>query len=431
MSAFSGLYISVSGMKAHQAAIETTGHNISNVSNKEYTRQEAVFLSRDSQPSILFKGIIGGGVTMEGPRRMADEYLEKRISYEYANAEAWKVRSELIQQVESNINTLNLPEKFNAFWDAWHGLSLDPNLEFTRFEVQQQAGFLVDVLKTAQSQLLAVEDQINQTMVEKIQEIKILAEQIGQLNGEIRNNIIKGMEPNDLLDRRAVLLKELVGITGAAVEYSPDHTVSVTLEELKLVDGVEVQEIPPGTEVITTGGILFGLKEIRDGDLQTFLTSLNDIARSLAAEVNALHVTGYSADGSTGVNFFQGSVFGAADLDLSEEIKGDPAKIGANGSGPEDTGKIALEISNLGEDFSRKMAEFMGRIGTASKNTMMQDNCHQEILLTMDNMRAELSGVSMDEELANMIRFQRAYQASARVFSAMDEILETLINIIR
>ncbi|MDD2498721.1 MAG: flagellar hook-associated protein FlgK [Desulfitobacteriaceae bacterium] len=439
MSEFNGIYIALSGMNAHKAALEITGHNISNVGSKGYTRQEAVFLPRDAQPSPLFKGMTGGGVLLTGPRRMADRFLEQRIAQEQARAEAWSAQAGLLQEVEGNINALNIPQRLNAFWDAWHSLSLDPSLEQNRFEVLQQAKVLVDTLKTARSQLLDMQDQIEKTIDSKVEEVNILAGQLADLNKEIKTGIQKDFQPNDLLDRRAAIIKEIVGITNANVEYLADNTVSVTLpvsqvpgaepEEFLLVNGISAQEIPPGGELHITGGGIFGLGEIRQGELQSYLDSLDNMAKSLVSEVNALHITGTGADGSAGLNFFKEPVTGVADLELGDEVKNDPAKVGADGVDPEDTGKVALEISNLSTFFSQQASDLIGRIGIAARNTMNQDSCHQDMLVNMENMRAELSGVSLDEEIANMIRFQRAYQASAQVMSVMDEVLQTLINI--
>jgi len=438
MSQFNGLYIAVSGMNAHKAAIEVTGQNISNVSTKGYTRQEAVFVPLNPQQSELFKGQIGRGVTLDGVRRMTDEYLERRIQNEQAVAEAWKARAEMLKQVESSINSLDLQGRFISFWESWHSLALDPALDQTRFEVQQQGISLVDILKTARNQLGDIREQIEQTIGSEIEKTNILAEQIANLNKDISSSIRKGFQPNDLLDRRVELLKELVGITGAEVQYNEDFTVSVTIpvapapgedvQEFKLVDGVHLQQIPSGAEVSATGGRLFGLAEVRDGELQSYLSDLDEMARNLADQVNTLHVTGYGTDGSTGLSFFQEPVSGAGDLELSSEIKEDLAKIGADGANPEDSGKVALEIFNVGEGFSQNVSSFIGKIGTETRNTMLQDSCHQDMLSAMENLKAEVSGVSLDEELANMVRFQRAYQASAKVLTIMDEILETLIN---
>ncbi|MGI6065979.1 MAG: flagellar hook-associated protein FlgK [Bacillota bacterium] len=439
MSEFNGIYIALSGMNAHKAALEITGHNISNVGSKEYTRQQAVFSSRDAHESTLSKALIGGGVILTGPRRMADCFLEQRLAWEQAQAADWSSRAGLLKEVEGSINALNLPEKYNAFWEAWHNLALDPNLAQNRFEVLEQAKVLVDTLKSARSQLLDIQDQIEKTLDSQVEEVNILAGQLADLNKEIKIGIQKGFQPNDLLDRRTAMLKELVGITNAHVEYLADNTVAVTLsvsqvagaepEEFFLVNGISAQEIPSGGELHATGGSIFGLGEIRQDELQSYLDSLDHIAQSLVAEVNTLHLTGIGADGSTGNNFFKEPVTGVADLALRDEVENDPAQIAADGINPEDTGRIALEISNLSPVFSQKLSGLIGQVGIDAKNTITQDSCHQEMLLNMENMRAELSGVSLDEELAQMVRFQRAYQASAQVLSVMDEVLQTLINI--
>jgi len=441
MSQFSGLYISISGMAANKAAMETAAHNMANVTTPGYTRQQIMLSSNNPYQSANFNGQVGSGVKVDGIRRMTDSYLEGRIQREQASADNWSNQSGLMNKIESNIASLNIPEVFNNFWNAWHGASLNTEQENGRFEVQEQAEGLIYTLKSASNQMEEIDQEIDDNISDQMKMVSNLGEQIAMLNKEISQSIAKGQQPNDLMDKRITVLREFVGITGASVVYNKDDTVSITLtakpsptaeaEEIKIVDGIQFNDLPENADLVVTNGSLYGLINVRDNELRSNKEYLDQIAKDLATEVNALHSVGYTVNGDTGINFFTDPVTGVKDLDLSTEVKANKNNIAVNGSTPEETGTSALNIYNLGTGITKEISNFIEEIGASAKSADFQNTSHQDIINEMDNMRAEISGISIDEELANVMQFQRAYEASAKVLSIMDSLLESLINMVR
>ncbi|MGI6711729.1 MAG: flagellar hook-associated protein FlgK [Bacillota bacterium] len=446
MSSFSGLRIALSSMQAQQIALEVTGHNIANVQTKGYSRQEAVFSANNPYQAVLYNGQAGNGVRITDVRRSVDPYMEQRIQNEQGRLNAWTARSEMLKKVEGSINSLDIPDRLNSFFNAWHNLSLDPNLDYVRFAVQQEGANLIDTLRTAGTQLVEIRDEIDYSIKDIVSRVNLLGKEIVNLNIEI----IGSQKPNDLLDKRDGLLKELVGLTGAKVAYHSDSTVSVTLPvkmgfieeagEMKLIEKNIFTEIPLEAEVIATGGRLYGLKQVRDGEINSYLTKLSNIAESLTSQINQIHVQGINegpdATKNTGINFFsetdfQDKVTWIDSWSLSDEVANDERYIAANNGKTGGIGMVALDVYNLGTRFTKFVSGFLSEIGTARKTAYFQETAHQDILVEMENARASVSGVSLDEEFAKMIQFQRAYEASAKVLTVVDEMLAALINTVR
>lgn len=436
MSLFSTLSTSVSGLRANQAALGVVSNNMANVNTVGYSRQRINLTASDPYKSASFNGQLGTGVTAEGVSRVSNQYLEARIQREQANADSWSIQLELLEEIELGLDSLDLPTRLSDFWDAWHNLSVNPTLESSAYEIQQQAEALIGALQSAGQLLTDVESEINETITDQTTQANTLSEQIAKLNEEISLSVKMGQEPNTFLDQRDVLIRELVGITGAAVTYNDDSTVSVTLDitdslgvsqQLNLVDGSDFEVIPDGADVESTNGSLYGLKNIRDNELQTYKAGLDELATSLVTKVNDLHNP--TAD-PAGINFFNESVTGVADLALSDEVKADENNIGANTTSTEEKETLATNIYNLGTEFARDISSFFEKVGTAVKVAETQSSYEEDMMWELENLRADVSGVSLDEEAVNMIMYQRAYESSAKLLSVIDEMLETLINMV-
>lgn len=436
MSIFSILSTATSGMRANQTAISVTSNNMANVSTKGYSRQRVNLAASGSYNSAAFNGQLGSGVTIEGVSRVADQYLEARIQREQANADSWAIQMELLDGIELGLDSLDLPTRLSEFWDAWHNFSVNPTMGSSVYEIQQQGEALIGAMQSAGQVLTDMENQIEETISSQIAQANTLSEQIAKLNTEIRRSVKAGQNPNTFLDQRDVLVRELAGITGAKVTYHDDATVSVTLnitdalgeaQQLNLVDGSNFGSIPDGAEVKSTNGSLYGLQKIRDNELQDFKTGLDQLAVSLVTEVNKLHNP--TADPGK-INFFNPAVTGVANLALSDEVKADENNIGANTSSVEGKAALGTDIYNLGIQFAKDISAYFEKLGTAVKVAETQNEYEEDMMAELENLRASVSGVSLEEEMANMFMYQRAYQASAQLLSVVDEMLETILNMV-
>lgn len=418
MAFFSGLHIAVRGIQANQTAIEVTSHNISNVNTEGYTRQKAIFQTGTPDQAKFFNGQMGSGVRVTDVKRVTDNYLENRMQNQNAHTSFWSGISNILHKVEGDIISLDLPDKLNSFFSSWHKLSLDPESADAKFVVQQEGEALVDTIKTARNQMTNIQEEINNTMADQVDEVNLISEQIANLNKEISIYVKKGQTPNDLLDKRTILTRDLVGMTGATVTSNEDETITVTLGSLDLVNGNEFQEFTVND--VGENGSLGGLSHVRDEKVDSYLTLLDDLASNLIDGINGIH----SLIGS-GVDFFTGS--DASDLSVNDEIKTDVTKINAG-----EDGSAAVDIYNLmserSEDYGKLASSLLTKIGAEAKTADAQKLTNEDMLLEMENNLAAVSGVSLDEELTNMMQFQRAYEASAKLLTVIDEMLDTLIN---
>lgn len=418
MSNFSGLGIAIRGMQANQTALEVTSHNIANVNTEGYTRQETVFQTGIPTQGTLSKVQIGSGVIVTDVKRVTDIYLEQRIQNQNAHTSYWDSISNILHKVEGDIVSFDLPKKINSFFASWHELSLNPETDDAKYLVQQKGEALVDTVNTIRSHMVSIQDEIDDTTDNQIVNTKDIIGQINDLNKEITFHMQRGNTPNDLLDKRKILLQDLVGITGATVTYKNDETVTVELNGTQLVgDESEGQEdavtIDSVAKYCSTGGLL-DVKEKVD----SYIDLLDQFTSDLMSTVNGVYGNFFETENNV--------------LSLSSEVE-NASNINS---------EKALEIYNLmseplssnqfnGKTLNQAVSSLLTKIGSETKIADIQKITNEDMLIEMENDLASVSGVSLDEELSKMIKFQRAYEASAKMLSVIDEMLATLIDSVR
>lgn len=425
MSNFSGLGIAIRGMQANQTALEVTSHNISNVNTKGYTRQEAVFQTGIPTQGTLSNVQIGSGVIVTDVKRVTDIYLEQRIQNQNAHFSYWDSTSNILHKVEGDIVSFDLPEKINSFFSSWHELSLNPETDDAKYLVQQKGEALVDTVNTIRGHMESIQKEVDDTMANQENEANLLIGQINDLNKEISFHMQRGNTPNDLLDKRKKLLQDLVGITGATVTYKNDETITVELDGTQLI-GNESETLANEitwdsvAEYSSIGGLIAAKEK---GD--SYINMLDKFASNLISTINGVY-------GS----FFAGN--NASDLSLSIDVE----------NATNISSEHALDIYNLmskplndpdpsnepdlsGKTLNQAVSSLLTKIGSETKISDIQKTTNEDMLIEMENNLASVSGVSLDEELSKMIQFQRAYEASAKMLSVIDEMLATLIDSVR
>ncbi len=486
---FSTINSALRGMQAQQKALQTTAHNIANASTPGFTRQQTVMaastpfpmpgMNREAGP-----GQVGTGVDILMIRRIRDAFLDTQIRAESASLGQWEVRRDALQQVEvifmepseSGLNTI-----LSQFWNSWQELSKNAESSPVRTTVRETSIALAEAIRHTYAQLNTVHSDLLRTAEIRVIQVNSIARQVADLNTQIANIQQSGHQPNDLKDQRDKLLDELARIipftteeildpqtgreTGAIrVILSATEQGSTGPRDLvywrepavlalqpdgiihwqKLVSG-EPPDPPPQLNV--TNGAMKGLATARDL-VTSYMKDLDVLARGLIDLVNQVHQDGIDLDGNSGHYFFTGT--GAADMEVAPEIRGNVRKIAASTTGAAGDGANALNIVALkstrlrvsadgstlelagpgvgGTTFDNFYKDFIARLGVATnESTRMADN--QAALLAQLEQRKEMvSGVSLDEEMANMVLYQRAYQASARVIAVVDEMLEVIVT---
>jgi flagellar hook-associated protein 1 FlgK len=261
---------------------------------------------------------------------------------------------------------------------------------------------------------------------------------------------------NDLRDKRDLIIDELSGLAMINVVEEESGSATVFIGAMALVDRDNVYKLAihktgaektalnqivwAGTDKSAKvyGGEIEGLREMRDKAVPRYMDALDEMVASLVNNINRVHRAGYGLDGSTGLDFFDSNRLSAADIQLSEDIGGSPDRIAAASEPNAEGNNInALALADLRSallmdegtvTISGFYQSLIGKIGADSGMAQHSRENMELLLAQVDNARQSVQGVSLDEEMAQMVKFQHAYDAAARVITTMDEALETVIT---
>jgi flagellar hook-associated protein 1 FlgK len=450
ISSFYGLQTSLRGLLAQQRLLDTTGHNIANASTKGYSRHEASLVASPAL-EIPAGGIAGGagahlgsGVDVQSYRRVRDQFVDLQYRGQNTNLGAWKSRSAALDQAETALaepgeNGIN--QQLSDFWDTWSDLANANGDDQgpAKQAVVEQGAALADAFKTVRDQINLVKDQSYSEYAALARpagpgdaggEVAQIARNIADLNDTIKRFVTAGDMPNDLLDKRDLLLDQLSEYGQVSIDGQADGTVNVSFVDsasagttYSVVTGSTATWAgPPAGDAWSPGGRLGALLEVSrpGGTLDGYLSSLDAIASNLVSAVNSAY---------GGAFFNAGAGPTAATFDVAPGLLANPSSLVA-GSGASGSRDKALAVSQLrdGASVDQAYRSFVAKVGSDTREATRQEANAQVLTDSVENRRQSIAGVSMDEEMSNLVRFQRAYQASARAMSTLDEMLDVLIN---
>ncbi|MDN4597941.1 flagellar hook-associated protein FlgK [Leifsonia virtsii] len=467
MSTFSGLNTAYSGLVAAKAGLDVVGQNLVNANTPGYTRQR---VSTSGVPALNSAGLFSGGVrpgqgvSVDGIQRLDDAAIDARVRSTTALSGYTNTRADALSTLEASLNepgTNGLSTQLQKFWSAWGDVANQAGEQAPVGVLLGQAGSLVTQLQTGYR---AVDDQwsaVRTSMDGMVADLNTAATEVADLNGRIRSALMSGQSPNELMDRRDLLTTSIAKLAGGVVRPNEDGTVDVLVGGNALVAGTTANAVKaagatrmvdagadparlewayrPGAAIALEGGSIAGAVSTlapadasgTGGVLAEAAASYNAFAVALAQRVNAVHQTGVTPTGATGLDFFAIDASKPAALGLSVVPTGvSQVATGAPGAGGSD-GSIADAIGQLGTGANavdKQWSAFVVRVGVASKTEKQQSDLAD--LATSAATNAQLSGASvdLDEENMNMLSFQHAYQGAARVMTAVDEALDVLIN---
>ena len=439
ISSFYGLQTSLRGLLAQQRALDTTGHNIANASTKGYSRQQAVMAASpglEIASGAVQGGAgahIGSGVDIQAYRRVRDTFLDlqyraqaTRLGQEAGRAEGLD-RAELAL-AEPSDNGIN--KQLSDFWNAWSNLSEAPPDQAAREALVEQAKSLAEAFATVDQQFALVGEQARSEFDSLTQaggELEQISNEIVALNDTIRRFVTAGDAPNDLMDQRDLLLDRLSELGQTSITDNGDGSVSVTFGATgtPMIDATGFHFQPPATLGNAGGrlGALQSLSNVPGGELDTFRLELGQVATSIAAAVNQVY--DHAGDGT---NFFTTTgPYAAGTMALAAGVTAATVRTGTTGEA--DDNKLALQIAELrGDAPDGAYRAFIARVGSEVREATRNEANAQALTDAVMDRRDSVAGVSLDEEMGSLVRFQRAYQASARAMSTMDEMLDVLIN---
>lgn len=448
-------------LQVTEKQLETTSHNISNKDTEGYSRQRV--LQEANFPIEFGFGSIGTGTNIQSIERMRDENLDTEYRNKATDNGSWGKRSEILSQVEKLLkepSDSGLSNKIDEFFASWDALSSNPSSEAYRIDVATSAEDMTNGFNNLYSDLVSARESINTNIADDVSRINELSEQISNILVQIQAAENQGMEASDLRDKYDLMIDELSQYGNVQIHKMEDNQSIIyfgtdeiarngSFQKLDLVyekDG-DMDICNPvwaeGDNEINglRSGELLSLTDLRDNVIPGYIDDLDTMATTLTQEVNAVHLTGYDNQSTPESNhlFFDDSCDSAKNFKVLNIILEDPNKISTSLSGKEGDNRVALEIADIknkviinGEKtITQAYSQFVYQVGAdASYNASKSDSTQQSLDQT-NQFRESVKGVSLNEETANLIKYQQSYQAAAKIISMADEMLTTLMNLVK
>ncbi|MBP9681437.1 MAG: flagellar hook-associated protein FlgK [Bacteriovorax sp.] len=483
------LGIGKSGLFASKKSLEVTGHNLSNVNTEGYSRQRV--LQSTAIPVSNGGFIQGTGVKLDGINRINDEFVDKRLNSALSSSKFFEARSDHLDQVESIFNEVDsegLNQILNRFFNSFRELANQPENETIRSVVRDNAGLVVKDFRRIRETLDLQAGNIDRKITSAVSEVNQILSHIADINGKISMIEAQQGETGDLRDQRDLAIKNLSEHFKIHTYVDEKKRFVITAQGIgTLVTGLQSQDLAViskdkknssnnmngSVEVVlkdrpsqpVTGlfqsGSLASIIKVRNEDLKKLQDDIDGIAFQFTSSVNSIHRQGFvnrtvsidndgrpspmDANGlTTGLDFFAQPLDkeGAAiSIDLSESVKSNLSNIAAalSPNAPGDN-RVAIAISKLqheriaGEEnvtLEEKYLQTIGNIGLETGKSRLDAEQANGLLAQATSIRERLTGVSIDEETANMVRFQHAYEASAKMMQAADEMFKTILELKR
>lgn len=444
-------------LQTNQKAIEITGLNVANVNTEGYSRQTP---NLTPYPALNFGDFfIGTGVTVGSVGRSHDVFLDGQIKDKFSEVGLESSMANPLAELERvvGIGDGSLSDEFDQFFDSWRQLSTNPGGEVERQMVLQRGELIGNAFTNVYNETQQVVKNINNTIISKIDGVNLRLDEIAQLNNRISAIEMSGQEANSDRDRRDMLLKDISESIGARGFETSIGTVSVQLANgMPLVEGdkaTHITAVYSGTDVnleldfgttnipldrTALGGEFRGLYEVRDVMVPDVVNRLDQLAFTFATEVNTMHQAGTDLNGNPGQDFFvpPAAVAGSSSS-LAMNISS-TAEIAAGTSGAPGDNTNALSLLQLeqqqtiGSDtFVSYYGKMVSTIGVeAARNRQAQEG-YQDSLIQLQNMRDGIDGVSLEDEMINLMKYQKGFEASAKFLATVDEMMGTLLTLKR
>ncbi len=444
---FASLSMAARSLEAQRAGLDVAGQNIANLNTPGYAR-------RRLDLAAVVDGT--GGVEVLGARAQRDRILDSRVRSAIPDQAREGAVVDTLGLVETAIGApgQGVDGRLDSFFDAFSALSVEPTSTVARDGVILQGTELAQAFNATATRLAASVREADNGVRDAVGEVNSLTEQIAALNDAIA--AANGVDVDALKDRQLKAIEELSALTSVSVLSRADGGVDVTIPSGRaLVIGGSSYEVDLSvgaggvatlslggaaiTNDITTGKI-GGLLHVRDTLIPGYQTRLDELAYGVAQEVNTLHQAGFDLNGNPGGAFFTppAAVAGAAaGLTVSAAIQGNPSLVAASQNGTAGDNQIARAIAALRSQpvlaggttsLTEGWAQLAYSVGSDIDAARAEQSSRTDVLTQVERLRDQVSGVSLDEEAATMIKFQRAYEANAKYFSAVDEMLQTLMR---
>lgn len=477
-STFHGLETARRGMFTQQSALQTTGHNIANANTPGYSRQRVNFVQSEPYPAAArnrpnIPGQVGTGVQAGSIQRVREGFLDVQFRTENNKFGQWETKRTALAKMEDILNEpsdTGLSKTMDRFWQSLQDLAVHPEDEGARSVVLQRGIALSDTFNHMSTSLDNIRKDMGFQADVTAKEINSIIDKINDINIQISEVEPHGYLPNDLYDKRDNLVDQLSGLVNIKVErvetvdpslidlnYNPDGKYNIHLLDDKgaslglLVDAntntiTEINSVvDPTTSELTT--LSFGPNNLLDGSVKTIgklqalrdayekdfpdmITNLDNLVFGFIEAFNAQHNSGLGLDEATPGNFFEPVPQDGAAKAINVVLTDVKKIAAASAGGKNGDGSNALNLADVRDtvNFQSQYEGFIGSMAVDAQKAAGMSSNAVVLLDSVEKRRQSISGVSLDEEMTNMIQYQHAYNAAARNITVVDEMLDKIIN---
>jgi len=452
-------------MQAQMTGVEVAGQNLANVNTTGYSRQRVTIQTSPDVTTGI--GSEGTGANAVGIQQIVNSLLNTQIQSQQSTSGYWNGQQSALQSAQTDLNEFlngtssssstssstdstsssGLSSQLSGLFGAFQSLATSPTSLTAQQAVVNQAQNLASTFNQVDSQLKSLGDSLNTSLTCDVGSANKLLSDIAGLNSEISYAQFTGGTANDLLDSREQDLENLSHLVNVQTSTGTNGAVDVNIGGQTLVSGNQVldtlqtydagngrllvQTATGGVPLALSGGSIQGTIDARDGALATMQTSINTLASTLIVQVNAIHGSGYSTTGTTGTNFFSGN--GANNITVNPSLVNNPSLIQTSGSATAaGDNSVALQLAQLGsaaqaglngQTFNNSYDGTVAGLGDALQTANDQVTNQTSVATMLQTQRSSISGVSVDEEMTNLMGFQRAYEASAQLVTTINTMM--------
>ena len=461
---FSTLNSSVKALNAQSRAIEITGKNLANVNNPSYARQRVIFGDRGTVQTP--QGAESTGLEALGIQQLRDALLDNQVVREVSISASDNALQQGLQRAQASLgenisstegasgsssNSAGLGAAMDNFFNAFQSLAAQPTDAGQRQELLQNASILVDGFQAADSRVAQVQSDLTTQIQSDVSNANGLLQSIADLNNQIgRVEIGRPGTAVDLRDQRQAQLEKLAAYLPIETRTGSNGMIHVVMKDATNADVTLVNDATvmgpvtftgsgftggtPATALVFSTGSAAGELNARDGAVLTLRNNINTLAGQIVAAVNKA----YNPAATAGADFFDPTGTNASTIALQSGLNATTLKAGTGSAGDNSIALAVAAVPNktysigsgdlingtLNNFYSTTASNLGQSLSTANTNVAEQTTIEKLVRSQRDGV----SGVSLDEEMANLVTFQRAFQASSRVFSIIDNLLDTVVN---
>jgi flagellar hook-associated protein 1 FlgK len=460
-------------LQTQSKGVEVTGHNLANVNQTGYARQRLV--TQASTPMTTSEGSQGTGVDGVTVEQVRDELIDIQMRSEISYRGSLEAQQTALQTAQSGLGQNIDRQSTTSGADSTAGTSGDTGLSesitglFSSFQslttqvasldarqaVMIQAQSLANRFNLIDSRLSSASSTLDSSLRKDVSSANTLLNDIARLNESISDaEAGTAGKANDLRDARSAKLESLAQFVSISTQEDASGNFTVSAGGVDMVAGSKV--LPAGvmetydagggqilvrsagaeTPLALGSGHMQGTIDARDGAIASLRADVNALATELIAQVNTVHATGFNLKGGNGNDLFQGA--NASDIRVNVAVKNDPSLLQASGdAAARSDNKVALALAKIQDSpiaalgdmtFNEAYGQTVSNIGNALSSVNGKVTEQKIVENMLATQRDSVSGVSMDEEMTNMIKYQKAFQASAKLISTVDEMLSIVLN---